>query len=241
MPAGQGDRQLDQPQGRRGAVPRAGAHVARYGAGVVVMAFDEQGQAETSSARSRSASGPTTCSRGGRLRAGGHRLRPERARGGTGIEEHDDYAKAFIEAIPLIKERCPGASPAAGSRTSPSRSAATTSSARRCTRRSSTTRSRPGSTWASSTRASSRSTRTSRRTCARRRGRALRTAGPDATERLVELAERSSGEGRRARARPRLARGAGREAARARARARDRRLRRGGHRGGAAAARGRST
>src|SRR3712207_7494098 len=27
----------------------------------------------------------------------------------TGIEEHDEYAKAFIEALPLIKERCPGA------------------------------------------------------------------------------------------------------------------------------------
>ena len=26
----------------------------------------------------------------------------------TGIEEHDEYAKAFIEALPLIKERCPG-------------------------------------------------------------------------------------------------------------------------------------
>ncbi len=27
----------------------------------------------------------------------------------TGIEEHADFAKAFIEAMPLIKERCPGA------------------------------------------------------------------------------------------------------------------------------------
>src|SRR5439155_16467107 len=26
----------------------------------------------------------------------------------TGIEEHDEYAKAFIEAIPRIKARCPG-------------------------------------------------------------------------------------------------------------------------------------
>ena len=26
----------------------------------------------------------------------------------TGIEEHNDYARAFIEALPLIKERCPG-------------------------------------------------------------------------------------------------------------------------------------
>ena len=35
----------------------------RYGAAAVVMAFDEQGQADTSSARSRSPTGPTTCSR----------------------------------------------------------------------------------------------------------------------------------------------------------------------------------
>ena len=27
----------------------------------------------------------------------------------TGIEEHDGFAKAFIDALPLIKARCPGA------------------------------------------------------------------------------------------------------------------------------------
>ena len=64
----------------------------------------------------------------------------------------------------------------------------------------------------------------------------------DATERLVEFAERVQGRGHEARARPLLARGAGRGAALARARARHRRLHRGGRRGGAAAAaRGRST
>ena len=26
----------------------------------------------------------------------------------TGIEEHNEYAKAFLEALPRIKERCPG-------------------------------------------------------------------------------------------------------------------------------------
>ena len=65
---------------------------------------------------------------------------------------------------------------------------------------------------------------------------------PDATERLVELAERVHGEGTKRELDLSLARGAGREAARARARARHRRLRRGRHRGGAAARRrGRST
>src|SRR5207249_20500 len=32
----------------------------------------------------------------------------------TGIEEHDDYARAFIESVPLIKERCPGARTSGG-------------------------------------------------------------------------------------------------------------------------------
>ena len=56
---------------------------------------------------------------------------------------------------------------------------------------------------------------------------------PDATERLVELAERVRGEGTKRELDLALARGAGREAARARARPRHRRLRRGRHRGGA--------
>ena len=48
VPAGQGHRQLDLAEGRRGEVPRARAHgPASYGAAVVVMAFDEQGQAAT--------------------------------------------------------------------------------------------------------------------------------------------------------------------------------------------------
>ena len=32
----------------------------------------------------------------------------------TGIEEHNDYARAFIDSLPLIKERCPGARTAGG-------------------------------------------------------------------------------------------------------------------------------
>ena len=48
MPAGQGHRQLDLAQGRRGEVPRSTrARSCKYGAAVVVMAFDEQGQAAT--------------------------------------------------------------------------------------------------------------------------------------------------------------------------------------------------
>ena len=45
---GKGDRQLDQPQGGRGGVPRAGARDPTATAPrSVVMAFDEQGQADT--------------------------------------------------------------------------------------------------------------------------------------------------------------------------------------------------
>ena len=65
---------------------------------------------------------------------------------------------------------------------------------------------------------------------------------PDATERLVTFAGDGAGRGNEAGARPLLARGAGRGAALPRARARDRRLHRGGHRGGPAeAAAARST
>src|SRR5262249_312416 len=32
----------------------------------------------------------------------------------TGIEEHDGYAKSFIESLPLIKERCPGSRTSGG-------------------------------------------------------------------------------------------------------------------------------
>ena len=141
--------------------------VRRYGAGVVVMAFDEQGQAETVERK------VAICGRAYDLLVERVGFPPEDMifdpnvlAVATGIEEHNGFAKAFIEALPLIKERCPGARvAAAGSRTSASRSAATTSSARRCTRRSSTTRSAPASTWGSSTPASSSSTRTSSRSC----------------------------------------------------------------------------
>ncbi len=45
--SGQGDRQLDHPEGGRGAFLQQAELVRRYGAAVVVMAFDEEGQADT--------------------------------------------------------------------------------------------------------------------------------------------------------------------------------------------------
>ena len=84
--------------------------IRRYGAAVVVMAFDEQGQADTVERK------VGICGRAYDLltqRAGFAPsdiiFDPNVLAVATGIEEHDEYAKAFIEALPLIKERCPGA------------------------------------------------------------------------------------------------------------------------------------
>ncbi len=81
-----------------------------YGAGVVVMAFDEQGQADTVERK------VSICGRAYDLltrRAGfaPHDIvfDPNVLAVATGIEEHNGYAKAFIDALPLIKQRCPGA------------------------------------------------------------------------------------------------------------------------------------
>jgi 5-methyltetrahydrofolate--homocysteine methyltransferase len=83
--------------------------IRRYGAGVVVMAFDEQGQAETVERKVE------ICGRAYDLLTQQAGFSPEDIifdsnvlAVATGIEEHDDFAKNFIEALPLIKERCPG-------------------------------------------------------------------------------------------------------------------------------------
>ena len=69
-----------------------------------------RGRPTPSSARWRSASGPTTCSS---TRSGFPPediiFDPNILAVATGMEEHNEFAKAFIEAMPLIKERCPGA------------------------------------------------------------------------------------------------------------------------------------
>jgi 5-methyltetrahydrofolate--homocysteine methyltransferase len=82
--------------------------VRDYGAGVVVMAFDERGQADTVERKVE------ICERAYRLLTGigfppeDIVFDPNVLAVATGIPEHDEYAKAFIESIPLIKERCPG-------------------------------------------------------------------------------------------------------------------------------------
>ncbi|WP_425445809.1 methionine synthase [Umezawaea tangerina] len=80
-----------------------------YGAGVVVMAFDEQGQADTTERK------VAICGRAYDLltqQAGFPAedivFDPNVLAVATGIAEHNGYAKAFIDALPLIKRRCPG-------------------------------------------------------------------------------------------------------------------------------------
>ena len=107
--AGQGRRQLDQPEGRRGEFLEQARRIRAYGAGVVVMAFDEQGQADTVERK------VSICGRAYDLLTEQAGFAPDDIvfdpnvlAVATGIEEHNGYAKAFIEALPLIKERCPG-------------------------------------------------------------------------------------------------------------------------------------
>jgi 5-methyltetrahydrofolate--homocysteine methyltransferase len=85
------------------------AIVRRYGAGVVVMAFDEQGQADTIERK------VAICQRAYRLlteRAGFDPtdiiFDPNILAIATGLEEHNEYAVNFIEATRIIKATCPG-------------------------------------------------------------------------------------------------------------------------------------
>jgi 5-methyltetrahydrofolate--homocysteine methyltransferase len=84
--------------------------VRRYGAAVVVMAFDEQGQAVEIDDKVR------ICERAYRLLTEEVGFAPQDIifdpnilTVATGIEEHNRYAVNFIEATRIIKERCPGA------------------------------------------------------------------------------------------------------------------------------------
>ncbi|HJW71130.1 MAG TPA: methionine synthase [Candidatus Binatia bacterium] len=89
--------------------------VRRYGAGVVVMAFDETGQADTVERK------VAICQRAYALlteRAGFDStdiiFDPNILAIATGMEEHADYARAFIEATTIIKSTCPGAKVSGG-------------------------------------------------------------------------------------------------------------------------------
>ncbi len=107
--------------------------VRRYGAAVVVMAFDEEGQAVAADRK------VAICERAYKLLTEEVGFPPSDIifdinilTVGTGIEEHNNYAVEFIEAVRELKQLLPRARrPPAASATSRSPSAATTSSARR--------------------------------------------------------------------------------------------------------------
>ncbi len=91
--------------------------VRRYGAGVVVMAFDEQGQADTVERR------VAILGRAYRILTERVGFPPEDIMFdpnvltvGTGIEEHDDYGVDFIEAVRRLKAELPHAKLSGGIR-----------------------------------------------------------------------------------------------------------------------------
>src|SRR5207248_5379153 len=87
----------------------------RYGAAVVVMAFDEQGQADTADRKVE------ICTRAYKLLTEQVGFPPEDIifdpnifAVATGIEEHDNYAVDFIEATRAIKQALPHAKVSGG-------------------------------------------------------------------------------------------------------------------------------
>ena len=89
--------------------------VRRYGAAAVVMAFDEQGQADSYRRKTE------ICARAYRLLVDEIGFPPEDIifdpnvfAIATGIEEHDNYAVDFIEATRWIKQHLPGAKVSGG-------------------------------------------------------------------------------------------------------------------------------
>jgi len=107
MRPGQGRLQLDQPQGRRGVIPRAGPPRPRIRRAAVVMAFDELGRPTPSSARWRFAAAPTSSHREGRLRARRHHLRPQHPPDADRHRRALRLRENFIDATREIKKRFP--------------------------------------------------------------------------------------------------------------------------------------
>jgi 5-methyltetrahydrofolate--homocysteine methyltransferase len=85
------------------------AKVRRYGAAVVVMAFDEQGQADTAARKVEICGRAYDLLTSHGFPAQDIIFDPNIFAVATGIEEHDRYALDFIEACRAIKLRCPDA------------------------------------------------------------------------------------------------------------------------------------
>ena len=84
--------------------------IMKYGAAVVVMAFDEEGQAAEADDKVR------ICERAYKILTEEVGMDPydiifdpNILTVATGIEEHNNYALNFINALREIKEKCPGA------------------------------------------------------------------------------------------------------------------------------------
>ncbi|MCC6546885.1 methionine synthase [Candidatus Sumerlaeota bacterium] len=84
--------------------------VRGYGAAVVIMAFDEMGQADSTERR------VSICKRAYHILVDELGwdptdiiFDPNVLTVATGMEEHNDYARSFIESVKLIKQECPGA------------------------------------------------------------------------------------------------------------------------------------
>ena len=199
------------------------------------MAFDEQGQADTVERK------VAICGRAYDLLAGiGFApediiFDPNVLAVATGIEEHNEYAKAFIEALPLIKERCPG-SRTSGGISNLSFSFRGNDHVREAMHSAFLYHAIRAGLDMGIVNAGQLVVYEDIEPELRERVEdVIFNRRPDATERLLEYARARQGRGDEARARPLVARGRRRGAADARARPRHRRLHRGGHRGGAAA------
>ena len=82
--------------------------IKKYGASIIIMAFDEKGQADTFNRK------VSICERAYKILISKVKISPEDIifdpnifAVATGIEEHNEYAKAFIEATKTIKEKMP--------------------------------------------------------------------------------------------------------------------------------------
>ena len=140
--------------------------IKRYGAGVVVMAFDEQGQAETVERK------VAICQRAYHLlteRVGfdPHDIifDPNILAIGTGIEEHNRFAINYLKATTIIKQTCPGAKVSGGVSNLSLCFPRQRPGARGHPQPFSTMPSGPAWTWGSSTPGSSESMRKFPRTC----------------------------------------------------------------------------
>ncbi len=235
LPPGEGRRQLALAQGGRGGVSRR-----RRGSCAASAPASSSWRSTRRARRRRCERKVAICERAYRLLVDVVGFPPEDIifdsnvlAVATGIEEHNGFAKAFIEALPLIKERCPGVEDERRHLESLVLVPRQQRRARGDALGVPLPRDPRGARHGHRQRRPARAVPGHRSRAPRaRRGRHLRPARGRNRAARRDRRPREGG-GHAARARPRVARGARRGAALARARARDRRLHRGRRRGGA--------